>query len=616
MFKKNYNGGALCSLVKSKPSAILHLFMVPCKEIKDNDVFYQNILNHHINYVQLSPLQECRLISETHEVRHDNIKKWYLTYQPKSNQLGNELHGNKDDIKQAITKFNSYNINVIADVVLGHLESNIKYIDNNDIGIKYFNDRGLEALLIMADLHLPFENIVHLDENINALKYTLYDMFYNLEKNYGKNFIELTTKKCGLNDIALLKDILINCLGKDRTNTDEHLLSREDILLLHTDLIKFRDQYKKKICNYLKINESDFKNEYFDIITIPYKDQTVNQLKWLVALPKLNHNNKLVQEKTFVYLKELADVGVRGLRFDYAIGYDPYILARYVEYFYQCVPLSERDKVFIYHEIIYYGDELKFRDNQLNSNLYKEELFRKNTSYKYNWNGKYREVSLSSYNNLYKTRGSILSNNIHALKGMQVDEIHDVVFSETHDTIFNKPFCQLKDNDWYNHTNQYGNELNIPLTREKRIEVAMLMLCYFLSRSCRISLIYLNQINFDDIFDKDSISYEYYETYKPTKKSHSNVLKCLQFRNSLIVNEVGKTDDEFNRNDEFDSDHGSLYISTKIRGRTQLVSIYINFTDMDILVPQDNITVENNSVYVKCEEVKNVCHSLGIRIDN
>lgn len=611
MFKKNnYKGGALCSLVDSKPVSILHLFMVPCREIKNNDAFYQNILNHHINYVQLSPLQECRLKSETHEVVKDDIKKWYLTYQPKSNQLGNELHGNKDDIKEAIAKFNSYKINVIADVVLCHLESNIKYIDNNDIGIKYLNDHGLEALLIMADLHLPFEKIVHLDENINALKYTLYDMFINLEKNYGENFIELTKYICGVNDKSYLKDILINCLGADK-NIDKDSLSKEDVSLLHKDLIKFWDQIKKKICNYLKINESDFKNEYYDIITVPYKDETVNQLKWLVALPKLNHNNKLVQEKTFVYLKELADIGVRGLRFDYAISFDPFILARYVEYFYRCVPVSERDKIFIYHEIIYYGDELKFRDNQLNSNLYKEEYYRKNTSYKYSWNGKYREVSLSSYNNLYKTRGSILSNNVHWLKGMNVDNIHDVVFSETHDTIFNKPFEQLEDNDWYNHKHKYGTEINIPLTIEKRIEVAMLMLCYFLSRSCRIPLIYLNQINFDSIFDKGSISYEYYERYKPTKKSHNNVLKCLQFRKSLIVNQVG------NEEDEFDSNHESLYISTKFRGsRRELVSIFINFTDSDIIVPKDNITVENNSVYIKCEELKSVCKALGIRIDN
>jgi hypothetical protein len=612
MVKKNvYTGGALCSLVKTKPLAILHLFMVPCKEIKNNDAFYQKIIDHHINYVQLSPLQECRLKEETHEVLKDDIKKWYLTYQPKSNELGNQLHGNKDDIKEAIAKFNSYKINVIADVVLGHLESNINYKDNNEKGIKYFNDDGLEALLIMADLHLPYEKIIHLDENINALKYTLYDMFVNLEKNYGKDFLELTRHKCGINKNSLLKHILNNCFRQYDTSRSDNLLTQDEVIQIYEDLIKFRDQIKIKICKYLKINESEFKNEYYDIITVPYKNETINQLKWLVGLSKLNHDNKLVQQKTFEYLKELADIGVCGLRFDYAIGFDPYILARYVEYFYRCVPESQKDKIFIYHEIIYYGHELKFRDNQQNSNLYKEELYRTNTNYKYSWNNNKREVSITSYENLYKTRGSILSNNIHGLNGMNKDDIHDVVFSETHDTIFNKPFVQLDENDWYNHIHQYGQETNVPLSVEKRIELSMLMLCYFLSRACRIPLIYLNQINFDGIFNQASISHEYYEKYKPTEKSHDNVLKCLQFRNSLIVNKVG------NEEDEFDSYHESLYISTKFIGsRKELVSIYINFTDSDIFVQKDNITVEKKSVFVKCEELQNVCKALGIRIDN
>ena len=606
-----YKGGALCSLVKNKPLAILHLFMVSCQEIKNNDNFYKNIVKHHINYVQLSPLQESRLKQETDAVRKYDTQKWWLYYQPKSNELGNELHGTKQDIQDAINKFKSYNINVIADVVLGHLESNINYDDDNVDGIKYFNGIGLEALLIMAEIDIPYQIIIHLDEHINSLKYTFYDIFVNLEKNYGIDFIELENHRCGMNKHRELKRIFNECFKKYNPHRDpDTLITQEEVREIRADLIKLRNQIKNKICNYLKIGIEQFQNEYYDIITAPYNGDTINQVKWLSGLHKLNHNNKLVQEKTFEYLKELADIGILGLRFDYAIGFDPYILARYVEYFYRCVPTDEREKIYIYHEIIYYGHQISFRDNQKDSNLYKEELYRKNSNYNYSWNKNNREVAITSYLNLYMTRGLILSNNIKGLNGLSLQDKNDVVFSETHDTIFNTPFEQIKDNDWYNHRNHYGSEGENPLTTEKRIEVAMLMLCYFLSRSCRISLIYFNQIDFDDIFSKGSVSNEYYELYKPTKKSHDNVFKCLDFRQSLIENKIG------NQTDEFDDNYQSIYISTKFVGsRDKLLSIYINFGDNDIYMVKDDIMINSKTVHIKCEQVSDVCKKLGIRID-
>jgi len=100
-----YTGGNLCSLVKTKPLAILHLFTIPCKEIKNNTIFFETIKKHYINYVQLSPIQECRLIEHTNEVRKNNSKRWYLCYQPISNNIGNELHGTESDTIEAINQF-------------------------------------------------------------------------------------------------------------------------------------------------------------------------------------------------------------------------------------------------------------------------------------------------------------------------------------------------------------------------------------------------------------------------------------------------------------------------------------------------------------------------------
>ena len=606
-----YKGGALCSLVENIPLAILHLFMVPCQEIKNNDNFYKNIVKHHIDYVQLSPLQESRLRQETDAVRKYDTQRWWLNYQPKSNELGNELHGTKQDIQDAIYKFKSYDINVIADVVLGHLESNKNYDDDNVNGIKYFIGNGLDALLVMAEIDIPFHIIIHLDEQLNSLKYTFYDVFVNLERNYGVDFIELENHKCGLNKNRELKRIFNECFKKFNPHRDsDTLITHEEVREIRQDLLKLRNQIKNKICNYLKITIDQFQNEYYDIITAPYSEKTINQVKWLSGLPKLNHNNKLVQEKSLQYLKELADIGIRGLRFDFAIGFDPYILARYVEYFYRCVPEIEKKKIYIYHEIIHYGHQLAWRENQENSNLYKEELYRINSNYNYSWNKNKREVAISSYLNLYMTRGLIISNNIKGLKGLSLNDKNDVVFSETHDTIFNKPFEQIEENDWYNHRNHYGDEGKIALTTEKRIEVAMLMLCYFLSRSCRIPLIYFNQIDFNGIFSEGSVSNKYYELYKPTKKLHDNVFKCLEFRNTLKKKNIGK------ETDEFDDNYQSIYISTKFsRERDKLVSIYINFGDNDIYLDKDKITINSKTVHIKCEQVSDVCKRLGIRID-
>jgi glycosidase len=621
MLYHNQLGGKLCSLIKTNPLAILHLFTIPCKEIINNRLFYQTIENHYINYVQLSPIQDCRLIQTTDEVRKNPMNRWYLLYQPISNKIGNELHGTENDIITAVNQFNERGINVIADVVLGHLRHVQTFQDDNQNGIKYFIDRdGMKILLHISRIELVNNDKITID-NINKIKYSFYDVIYNLEKYYGEDFIELETKILDLNSSKDIKKIFNKLLNNHekivksgnpniQLRDDNMLLSYNDVKLIRIDLLKFINEMKNIICDYLEINISEFKNEYYDCITAPFNRNSSFQLQWLYSMPKLNHNNKLVQGKCFEYMKKLANIGIRGLRFDYAIGFDPDILARYSEYFYQCVPNVEKNKIYIYHEIVDFGRQIDFNEN--GSSLYKKNAYLNNVNYQLStYSNDLLKVSYTSYANLYDTLSIIIDKNYSALKGLSIDEDNVVVFSESHDTLWGQTIDDPK-SMWYRGEQSRNNR--IIFTAEERITISMLMLCYFLTRSCRISLIYLNQINFDGVFAIDTLCYQIYNRYKPIKIMHDNVLKCLQFRKFLIENEIGNESGN-EQNWENDANFNSVYISTKYIGsREAVATIFINFGSEPVNIPVDNITIMPNKVYIKYENSKEIIKKLGYKI--
>ena len=478
MLDYNQLGGKLCSLLKTYPLAILHLFTIPCKEIINNPLFYQTIENHYINYVQLSPIQECRLIEKTDEVRKNQMKRWYLSYQPISNKIGNELHGTENDIITAVSNFKGRGIQVIADVVLGHLRHVYTYQDDNQNGIKYFNDRdGMKILLHISRIELANDDKFIID-NINKMKYSFYDVIYNLEKYYKKDFIELETKILDLNSSKDIKKIFNKLLNNHqkiaefgnpdiRLRDENMLLSNDDVKLIRIDLLKFINEIKNIICDYLEINISEFKNEYYDIITAPFNRNMPFQLQWLYSMPKLNHNNKLVQEKCFEYIKKLTNIGIRGLRFDYAIGFDPDILARYSEYFYQCVPIAERNKIYIYHEIVDFGRQIDF--NQNGNSIYQKSNYLNNINYQLStYINDSLKVSYTSYANLYDTLSIIINKNYSSLKGLSIDEDNVVVFSESHDTLWGQPIDDPK-SMWYRGEQSRNNI--IILSDEDRIKI-------------------------------------------------------------------------------------------------------------------------------------------------
>lgn len=606
-----HTGGKLCSLVKTKPLAILHLFTVPCKEIKDNGVFFETIRRHHINYVQLSPLQECRLIENTNEVRKNRLKRWYLCYQPISNNIGNELHGNENDIVEAIYQFKSNNIHVIADIVLGHLRHVYTFDDNSERGIKYFNERdGMRLLLHMSRIDLLHDDALTID-HINKIKYSLYDVMYNLTKYYGDDFVNLETKILDLNgkDARIIINRLFNNHNKtvavDSTLRDEStLLTLGDVKLIRKDLVRFRNEIIAIICDYLEIDPSDFRNEYYDILTAPYNKNMPFQLQWLYSMPKLNHNNKMVQEKSLQYLNKLAEIGVNGLRFDYGIGYDPDILARYSQYFYECLSDRDKAKVYIYHEIVDFGRQTDFIRS--GNSLYKKTAYLSNLNYQVNHRDAV-QVSYTSYANLYDTLSIIMDRNLSSLTGLSIDEDNVVVFSESHDTLWGSKIDDPR-GMWYRGEQSRGNHTT--LSETERIRTSMLMLCYFLSRSCRISLIYFNQINFDDVFAPSTLSYQIYNTYKPSVALQSNVSKCLKFRNFLILNEIGH-ESGVHDNWENDAVFHSVYISTKYIGsRESVATIFINFGNDHVFIPEDRISIPPGEIYIKYEDTKAIYQRL------
>ena len=806
MLNNTQTGGKLCSLLTTNPLAILHLFAIPCNEILNNNLFFSKIEEHHINYVQLSPIQKSCLIENHNDVRIDNNKKWFLCYQPINNTIGNELHGNEQIITETIKKFEERNINVIADVVLSHLRHVYTYEDNPRLGVKFIRGRnGLKLLLHMSKIKLLNDtNTI----NTKTIKYTFYDVMYNLEKFYGKDLILLDTNITDLNGASReiineifsdyissqalrffniymkrikrpsLADNYYTALGID-TNSDileinqalrsnyikwndsesyassivsldierrtevvnlvskmlepihkneirfldnvreimtnydkrmnyksqqnslryfpisvsvssvpyyrseenkiiiseietllksakdkadekikqyddaltlydsifenlqillrtcdprekqnwimlklkmeeevmliiikknkrnkQKLLELEDIKSLRIDLLKFINEIQNIICDYLEINISEFQSIHYDILNAPYPGRpNPIQLIWFLHMPKLNHNNKLVQEKTFSYLKKLADIGIVGLRFDFAVGFDTDIISRYCQYFHKCVPLEKKSKIYIYHEIVNIHD----------GSLYNIDDYLHNINYKVDLT-KTVNVSYTSYANLYDTISIILNKNYKQLNGLSIDNEDVLVFSETHDTIWNKPIDD-KYNMWYKAESE-RNKSYIPLDIDNRIRISMLMLCYFLSRSCRIPLIYLNQINFDGIFQNDTFAYSIYNMYKPNSYLQSNVFKCLQFRNFLIQNKIGNesSDDE---NWEKDANFESVYISTKYIGsREAIATIFINFENNTVPIPDDKINIPPYGVHIKYETAKEMFKKLGFIIKN
>jgi hypothetical protein len=205
----------------------------------------------------------------------------------------------------------------------------------------------------------------------------------------------------------------------------------------------------------------------------------------------------------------------------------------------------------------------------------------------------------------------IINQRYSSLKGLSIDEDNVVVFSESHDTLWGSKIDDPR-GMWYRGEQSRGN--HIIFSEEERIKISMLMLCYFLSRSCRISLIYLNQISFENVFEPSTLAYQIYNTYKPSFILQNNVLQCLKFRKFLILNEIGH-ESGIHDNWENDAVFDSVYISTKYIGsRESIATIFINFGNGHIFIPEDRINIPPGEIYIKYEYTKAIYKRLGFKI--
>lgn len=88
---------------------ILHLFRWKLKDIIPKLL---QIKEQGFNAIQLTPMQP---------VKDKNCGYWWIHYQPCAFQVGNELIGTKEELRELCTKANELGIKVIQDVICNHV---------------------------------------------------------------------------------------------------------------------------------------------------------------------------------------------------------------------------------------------------------------------------------------------------------------------------------------------------------------------------------------------------------------------------------------------------------------------------------------------------------------
>jgi hypothetical protein len=290
----------------------------------------------------------------------------------------------------------------------------------------------------------------------------------------------------------------------------------------------------------LEIEEIDFKEEYYDILNIPFYCSDNVQYGhncWLAqALPQLNQKNKIVRHKIMKFFDELYSIGIKCLRIDAASHIEPKILKFYCSYFKK---LNNYDRnVYIYSEVI---------NPQGISNKF--NLFN------------YVSIShITEYNLL-----NVLSNvfcydcnlsNLNVLN-LPSGDIGSVVFSTTHDL--------EKINGQPAALSRFGKYSEILENEKYKIK---LITCYLLQRIYNVPLIFKTQIEWTE------------------------VIECLKFRNYLFNQKCNSEHNEVVNN--------VVFISKKYssKGLTGIFLMNISDKIQNILIDElkENIQIKQQSI--------------------
>jgi len=281
------------------PSFIVHMFNETLTDIT-NKMEQLSILG--IECIQISPIQECReIIGNTLLIKkglrnEPDIKPWWLSYQPLSYKIGNNMYGSLDDLRKLIETAHRLNIKVIADIVINHITADI------DLEWKEWSE-----FLSICNRFKP-----GIDSTGFSIDINFYDMIQH------------------------------NCY----TNYDEFLKSKIKENLTVSDMIT---KVKEHIKHFLQVDTDD--DNILKCITAPFycnENVQLNYNCWLgQALIQLNHKEPIIKQATVNFLQELINLGIDGLRIDAASHIHPLILQDYITY----CKLMKPD-IYIYAEFI------------------------------------------------------------------------------------------------------------------------------------------------------------------------------------------------------------------------------------------------------------------------
>jgi hypothetical protein len=557
--KKNYKGGAY--LLKDFPTNIYHAFNIKFRDIIPKIKYLHD---NGITHIQISPIQKCRkslgkVLMRKKKITTDSNTEWFLAYQPINYEIGN-FYGSEDDLKELISECKKYNINIVIDIVINHISAlldfeypvwNIILLLTNDIKCSLWNiyNKFMNDEMNIKDYLESVKYDLFNNYNIRRLIFEAFIENQEINIQYNEDYKKLNEKinknmdiQKNLSDDLQEKKYYIDLINSQMNEIISYVNIHINSLLdkLQMCIKKLFDDTKIALCNYLSIPESEFREEYYNILTPPYycsSDVDFPYICWLgQALPQLNQENRLVREKIKDFLKKLSEFGIKCLRIDAVSHIQPKIVKLYCEYFKKI--LNNSPDIYIYSELINVEG--------------KQPLKYSNDDYT-------RLTHITDYNLLHKLTEIFCFNcDLRRLNILQLPskDIGSVVFSATHDLI--------KINGANPSLSRFGEYSEFS---EKEPYKIILMICYLIQRIYNVPLI-LN-IQFDN---------------------HEIIRKCCIFRKYLADNNCIKEDSSVIDNIIFKCDKYDN--NNKLLG-----TFYMNVSDNDKQI--DDITIEQRSINIK-----------------
>ena len=508
LLKNKYQYGGVLDF-KNFPCTIYHAFNMKFTDVAK---IIPTLKDSGITHVQLSPIQKCRntigkaLMKKKGMTTEQII--WWMAYQPESYEIGN-IYGTEEELQNLLTICKTNNIQIIIDIVINHLRASeifeypiwsiilfITETDKNedntsDTMVKVYNEYNTRRIKKIKDY---LEHLKSTNDNVrnNKLKKSILSFLLEQDK------IDYKTYKPHVdNDGNLIESASVNELINTHLDTDN----------IEDYIENAFDELRKIICIYLNSSYANFKVEYYDIITPPFwcTDKVLHGYNcWLAqALPQLNQNNEIVQQKIMGFLDKLANLDIKCLRIDAASHIKPEILKLYSDYFESKIN-NDNSRSYIYSEVITpQGKDISLQDYVRITHITEYQL-------------------INTLSNIFCFQCELSQLNIlHIPSG----DVGSVVFSTTHD---------LESIDGSAPAISYGNHGIISKSEPYKI---ILMLCYLLQRIYNVPLIFNSQFDNNENVRKCCILRKHLYD-KKCNREYSEVINKVFFKSTKYFNEI------------------------------------------------------------------------------